>query len=691
MTCAKAVQLIFQAVPKVPVRIGLHSGDVFFEDDNVFGDSVNIASRIESLGVASAVLFSKRIKRDIANQTEFKVQSLGEFNFKNVEKDMSVFALANEGLIIPNQSEMQGKGQLVSSPPKGIPQWIKLAGLVLALLVLGGIAWNVFMVGDTFKVSPTINANTYKSIAVLPFENLSTSEENQYFADGMMEDILNNLAKVKQLKVISRTSSMKYRDTQLSVPEIAEELNTNHILEGSVQRFGNQVKIVVQLIDANSDTHLWSEKYERELKDVFKIQSEVAAAISNKLKINLLPAEIAQINYQPTSNLEAYDLYLKANSVLQTYFYNRTSKDLQLADSLYKAALALEPDFALAKLGLARVYERDFFYEGKAESRIDTAYRLTQEVLDKLPDLFEANVMMGLFERRKGKREQAIHRFQYAADLRPNSEEALELLANIYWSKKDFAALIPLLKRLLMINSRSQTGTSYLAASYLYLEDYEKAKPYYQRTIELDSTNGESYRSYAGFYIRQSKFEAALKINQNTLRLNPNSLWANLYQGETNSYLGRFEDAVPYFEKIISIVQKPNYKESSNTPPYRMRYAYVLWNLGQKEKATTLLETAIKKHTRVIEQDKYTLWGGAPYDLSAIYAFLGEKEKAYYWLDQIIEKDTWMDYRHANIDPMFDSIRGEKRFQDILNIRKQEIREAQKRFKEGYKENPNGS
>jgi len=139
MTCAKEVQLLFQEAPKVPVRIGLHSGDVFFEDNNVFGDSVNIASRIESLGVAGAVLFSKQIKRHIANQTDFKVQSLGAFDFKNVEKTMEVFGLANEGLIIPKSTEIKGKGQLVTTTSKGISKWLKLAGIPLTILIIGGV------------------------------------------------------------------------------------------------------------------------------------------------------------------------------------------------------------------------------------------------------------------------------------------------------------------------------------------------------------------------------------------------------------------------------------------------------------------------------------------------------------------------------------------------------------------------
>ena len=682
MTCAKAVQLIFQVAPIVPVRIGLHSGDVFFEDDNVFGDSVNIASRIESLGVAGAVLFSKRIKRDIVNQTEFKVQSLGEFHFKNVEKDMEVFALTNDGLVLPRHSELQGKTRKTAANQK---KWV---GAVVGIGVLLIAAYLFFPSQHLGNQRSTVNEIAVtdkkdKTIGVLPFDNLSDSKDNQYFADGMMEDILNNLTKVKRLKVISRTSAMKYRATKKSIPEIAEELNAQYLVEGSVQRYGNQVKIVVQLIDAASDTHLWSEKYERELKDIFQIQSEVAAAISATLKIKLLPTEIAQINYEPTANMAAYDLYLKANSYLNEHYDNRISKDLVLADSLFKAALQLEPDFALAKIGLANTFSRAVFHAGKSPSLMDSAYVLLQEAINSVPDLFEANYSMGHIEWFKGNKEKAGQYYKKATELQPNSEESLLLLAGYYqYEEADYATAIPLLYRILELNPRNIEVIGQLAWTYTYLEQYEKSAYYHKKRLETDSTKGEFYRAFATFYIRQAKFEEAININQNTLRLNPDNLWANHYQGELHTFIGKFEQAVPYFEKIISIVNQPNYIESSSTPPYRMRYAYALWNLGQKEKAKKLLAESIKKQTRVVEQDKYISWGGAPYDLAAIYAFLGEKEKAYYWLDQIIEKDTWMDYRHGHFDPMFENIRHEERFQAILKIRQKEVWKAQQQLEQ---------
>ena len=359
--CAREVQQIFQSEPKVPVRIGLHSGDVFFEKDNVFGDSVNIASRIESLGVAGAVLFSKQIKRHIANQTAFEVQSLGEFDFKNVEKTMEVFALANEGFTIPKAHQIKGKLQAKTTSFQ-LKKWAIPFGILLAL---GSIfVWNQWLSDEAtvgapiaigVKVSPTISQD--KSIAVLPFTNMSAEPNSDYFCDGMMEDILTNLAKIKDLKVISRTSSMQYKGTNKSIPEIAKELGVSYVVEGSVRRQGNQVRITAQLIRAGADSHLWAEQYNKTLDDVFKIQSEVSLAIADQLHLNISGNERQLIETAMTDNKQAYDFYLQGN--YEAGFYSADRK--YAAVKLYEQAIELDTQFVQAYVKLAHTYRNIYW------------------------------------------------------------------------------------------------------------------------------------------------------------------------------------------------------------------------------------------------------------------------------------------------------------------------------------------
>ncbi len=451
MTCAKEVQLIFQEAPKVPVRIGLHSGDVFFENDNVFGDSVNIASRIESLGVAGAVLFSKQIKRHIANQTEFEVQSLGEFHFKNVEKDMEVFGLANEGLVIPKPTEMQGKGQLIATTPKGIVQWIKLAGIVLALLIVGGGIWNVFMVGDTFKVSPTMNS-TDKSIAVLPFENFNKDPEQQYFSDGISQDILTHLSGIKDLTVISFNSSKLYRDSKKSSKEIGTALGVQHLLSGSVQQSGDNLRIRAMLVNAKTDQQIWAKGFNKKLNDIFQIQSEVSAEIAEVLKAELLPAVATRINEKPTENIEAWQEFSQGR-----YFWNlRGTKNLQTAEQHFLNAIKIDSTFALAYAGVAKV------------NSILGAGRYHQDGMgDKL-----------------------IKYAEKAIALNPNTADALAALGTYHrFYKCNFSKSIQLLKKAITLEPGNSDIRQWLALTYLYKGDIEKARKEQKIAQRLDPSS----------------------------------------------------------------------------------------------------------------------------------------------------------------------------------------------------------
>ena len=224
LDCAIALQTGFRRDGKIPVRIGIHLGEVIYTANNAFGDCVNITSRIESLGISGAILMSKSVRDQVKNKQDFLIVSLGSFDFKNVAESMEIFALANPGIVVPRREEMKGK--LKTRVPKKLPIWLALTVIVLLIITSGLYVYNRFLTGNSIDM-----ANIEKSIAVLPFKNDSPDAENVYFCNGIMEGVLENLGKIPDLSVVSRTSVEQYRENPPSSTEIAKQLGVNYILD----------------------------------------------------------------------------------------------------------------------------------------------------------------------------------------------------------------------------------------------------------------------------------------------------------------------------------------------------------------------------------------------------------------------------------------------------------------------------
>lgn len=269
------IQKELQREPKVLLRIGIHSGDIVYDNQGVYGDCVNIASRIEALSVPGAVLISDKVFDEVKNQTGIKTRLLGRFNLKNVKRQVEVYAIANEGLLIPT------------------------------------------------PVQIGVKAGTEKTIAVLPFVNMSADPENEYFSDGISEEILNALTRVDGLQVTARTSSFSFKGKNEDVRQIGTKLGVSTILEGSVRRSGKKIRITAQLINTADGYHIWSEVYDTDLEDIFQVQDEISVKILNRLKENF--AEVKKTEHiikAPTENLDAYNLYLKGR-----YHWNKSNPE----------------------------------------------------------------------------------------------------------------------------------------------------------------------------------------------------------------------------------------------------------------------------------------------------------------------------------------------------------------------------
>src|SRR4026208_602552 len=266
VTCAISIQQQLQLEPKVELRIGIHTGDIVFEDESIFGDGVNLASRIESLAVPGGVFISEKVYDEIKNHENIKARDMGFFELKNVKQPVHLFAIANDGIIVPSRDELKGKTK-----------------------------------------QPT------NRLAVVPFVNMSADPENEYFSDGITEELLNALTKVDGLQVTSRTSAFAFKGKNDDIREIAIKLNVDKILEGSVRKSGNRVRITTQLINAADGYHLWSENYDRNLTDIFEVQDEISGIIANKLRENFVATQQDDVLVKvPNKNIDAYTQYLKA-------------------------------------------------------------------------------------------------------------------------------------------------------------------------------------------------------------------------------------------------------------------------------------------------------------------------------------------------------------------------------------------
>ena len=251
--CSIAVQKELKTEPVVPLRIGLHIGEVFFEDAKALGDGVNVASRVQSLGQANTILVSDEFYNKIKNNSSISTISLGQFDFKNVDKPLEVFAISNEGLFVPQRSKMEGKLKKGAGKNR-----IIIAASLLILFCAAG-----FLIYNNFFKNKAESSPTAQSIAVLPFVDMSPAKDQEYFTDGMSEELLNLLAKIQGLKVISRTSSFSFKGKNIDVRKIGENLGVAHILEGSIRKSGNVIRITAQLIEVKNGVHLWSETYDR--------------------------------------------------------------------------------------------------------------------------------------------------------------------------------------------------------------------------------------------------------------------------------------------------------------------------------------------------------------------------------------------------------------------------------------------
>jgi TolB-like protein/class 3 adenylate cyclase/cytochrome c-type biogenesis protein CcmH/NrfG len=458
---------------KMVFRIGVNLGDVVEEKDRIYGDGVNIAARIESICDGGGVCISGTAFEHVENKLDLEYEDLGDHKVKNIEKPVRVYRV----LSYPGAAAHR----VIRAKKTVAKKWSKmLVAVVAALVVVGAVAlWHFYFRPpmEVLSVEKTAFPLPEKpSIAVLPFDNLSGELEQEYFSDGITDDLITDLSKISGLFVIARNSAFAYKGKPVKIRQIAEELGVRYVLEGSVRKADNRVRINAQLIDATTGGHLWAERYDRHYTDIFELQDEVIGKIVSALTVKLTGVEQAQLARRPTDNLEAYDYYLRAERDVYSEDYSLLSVTL----SLYEKAIALDPNFADAHAGYARaaVDVWRLGYDNVLASPVarKRAYEAADRALALDAKIPRAYSVLGVLQVVDGRHDEAIESARKAVSLVPNSADAYVNLAIVFMFSGRPAEALAAVETALRLNPRPSSGVyGYYGAVLFMNRQYEKA------------------------------------------------------------------------------------------------------------------------------------------------------------------------------------------------------------------------
>ena len=499
---AVQIQQQLQEEPKVPLRIGIHVGELFFEENKVMGDSVNVASRIQSLACANSILFSKEVFDKLKNQPDCRSVSLGRFEFKNVDEPLEIFALANEGLVVPKREQLSGKLKEIRKISLR-KKWMT-ATFAVALLVAGVFVYK--------RITNKGGFNGEKSIAVLPFDDKGMDSTEEYIVDGISQDIINSLSRISSLKkVIGWISVKSFKKTSKPIKTIANELGVAAILSGTIKKEGGKIHIVAELVEASTNRQLWSDDFEYDSNDFFHLVSKSAEQIVNALHAKLTKEENIELSKQSNVNPEAYKLYKKG-----LYFFNKgTQQAFDSAEACYKRALDLDPDYALAYSGLADCY----IYSRKISSQLEgipVAKMYALKALSLDTNLSEALTTLGftqgVFDYDWVKSKVTL---EAAIRSNPNYPVAHLYYGNLLqYTGENTTKGIMEIKRALELNPLDPRFNWVLGRNYYLSRQDNLALQQLKKTLLLDPDFVAAKYTLALLYIRMKLFPEALKLIQ---------------------------------------------------------------------------------------------------------------------------------------------------------------------------------
>ena len=532
VSSAVAAQQALQQDPTIPVRMGLHIGDITRDQDGVFGDGVNVAARIEGLSAPGAVMISGKVFDEIKNHPELPATALGEFDLKNVRRPVRVFAITAPGLVVPDPESMAAQ----TGPPE-------------------------------------------RTIAVLPFVNMGADPENEFFSDGISEELINALTRVEGLQVTARTSSFAFKGKNKDVRDIGRKLGVSAVLEGSVRKAGDRVRIAAQLINTSDGYHIFSKVYDRVLDDIFQTQDEISLEIVNELRATLPEnGEKPSLVRQVTEHSEAYDAYLKG-----MYCWNQwTPGAARQAVDHFQRAVDLDPEFAEAWGAMARshTYLAAIGRRTHCGDAYGCAHKAAERAIELDPEIEDSHLALGLVRLfNDWDRPAAEASLLRAMEINPDSVDVLHGYSLYLQADERFEEAVAVLERAITLDPLNLPVRDYLGKANTSCGQYDEALAQFDRVLELDP-----------------EFRSALEG-----------------KGWTYLLMGRLYDAIDTFERVRELTPHP---KGGVTP-----LAYALGVAGREAEAEELV-ALIEERER--EEPDVAL----DLDLASIFSALGREEEA---------------------------------------------------------------
>ncbi len=695
--CAIEISGALKEHPRLQLRMGVHSGPVSGVIDvnghaNLAGAGLNMAQRVMVCGDAGHILVSKHVAEDLEEYEQWRplLHDLGTCEMKHGMRVSTVNLYADQ----VGNPQLPKKFQAVKTH-RARMRW---AAMTTALLGIAAIIAGIAM-SSRYRVLSAPE----KSIAVLPFDNLSTDQGNAFFVAGIQDEILNDLAKVADLKVISRTSVIEYKTgVKRNLREIAKALGVAHVVEGAVQRTGNRVRVTAQLVDARTDMHLWAERYDRDLADVFAIQSEIAKRIADQLQVKISPNEKAAIDKPATTDLLAYDLYSRAQAL-----WGDVSDPVHALENLLQAArllneaLARDPDFVLAWCLLSRTHAAIYKDYAHNPGRLDLANTAVQTALRLRPDAGEAHLALanyyyygfrdyerarselaiaqralpndaevflftGLIDRRQGQWAEATRNLERALELDPRNRFVIQQLALIYRPQRRYDDEDRIWRRLLTIapgdpltritraqlalHWRADIETFQVTLSTLLTENPSVAPDIDDPFFALcERTTAATSRALAN-YPREGTSAHGINL--------PPAYWEGVvarWQGDATKARAAFTAARDEVAKAVE--QQPD-------------FAAALSLLGMIDAGLGRKEDALREGRRACEL--LPIWKDAvdgtafAVNLAQIYTWTGEKELAIEQIAAVERVPNRLSYGLLKLHPYWDPLRGDPRFEKIV-------------------------
>ncbi len=617
--CAIAIQQYVTHYNKYQLRIGLHIGDVLACSNDVLGNSVNICARIQGATEPDKIAISDVLYQSISNQLAFNFHEIGEVYLKGIISPFHLYEITYAP-ITPKKIDLK---KLPFREKQSFLSQFSSQSLIASVLVI-----SLLVLYFLYVTKPVNNSNyankpqQISSIAVLPFKDLTEVQNQQYFSDGISEELLNSLSKIKGLNVSSRLSSFSFNRDELDLKEIGKRLNVSHILEGSVQRFDNKMRISAQLTEIESGFQKWSETYDRNVADIFVIQDDIAKSVITALQNIIDSDSLEDITPKAIDNFAAYDLYLQGLSYLNA---PRNVNNLEQAKHYFEQAISKEPSYASAYAGLCRT-EVNQYLENNNNKNIIAATSSCIKSLEHDPNLIDVHVALGKFHHSTGRFNDSLASFEKALSILPKHFDAMIGIADTYISLNRYDNASEVLYQLIEMTPNAWSAHNELGRLYLIKGEMKKAIPPFEKVIELFPNNESAYSNlgYAYFYLHD--FENAKRYWLAALNQERSA--------DSYSNLGML-----YYQLSDFVKAEEMFKEAVNLSPQHSLFwgnlADVYFHSNQDAKALTTYRIAIDKAEKSLENNEIDI--DTLSTLSLYHARINEQSKAKSYLSSSLK------------------------------------------------------